>query len=377
VDSASLATFTREHAVQARLVIGDSIVASTGAPYADAAEDTVDLTYAVQRASGNRLAAAHLVFSHSFAELHAVTRDINQWFAAAIALVALASLALASWLSSRFSRPLAELAQATSRIELSGGDGALPTDRADEIGTLARRLKALTARLRGSAVKLRDAERRATVGELARQVNHDIKNGLIPIRNVLRHLSGVAEQEPTALPAAFGERRATLQSSVEYLDTLARNYAKLTPRAERAPIDVNAVVAEAVRSASASDDADVRAELAPRLPLVAGDAVALRRIVDNLVTNAVESADGRAGAVRIRTEAAGDGVAIVVSDTGRGMSVEELSRAFDDFYTTKPDGTGLGLSVVRRLASDMGGEVRAQSEPGRGTTITVTVPAAS
>ena len=93
----------------------------------------------------------------------------------------------------------------------------------------------MTARLRTSAARLRDAERRAAMGDLARQVNHDIKNGLVPIRNVLRHLDEVARHEPEPLAAMFAERRGTLESSVSYLETLARNYARLSPAATPGP----------------------------------------------------------------------------------------------------------------------------------------------
>ena len=72
---------------------------------------------------------------------------------------------------------------------------------------------------------------------------------------------------------------------------------------------------------------------------------------------------------------ANGGVRIVVADTGRGMNEKEIAQAFDDFYTTKAEGTGLGLSVVRRLTADMNGSVRVESEPGRGTTFTIELPA--
>ena len=70
------------------------------------------------------------------------------------------------------------------------------------------------------------------------------------------------------------------------------------------------------------------------------------------------------------------GVAVTVADTGRGMSREELDRAFDDFHTTKPDGTGLGLSVVRRLVADVGGTLRVETAPGSGTRFFVELPTA-
>ncbi len=70
-------------------------------------------------------------------------------------------------------------------------------------------------------------------------------------------------------------------------------------------------------------------------------------------------------------------VQIAVRDTGRGMTREELDRAFDDFYTTKSSGTGLGLSIVRRLIMDLNGALRVESEPGVGTTVTVLLPLAA
>jgi signal transduction histidine kinase len=211
---------------------------------------------------------------------------------------------------------------------------------------------------------------------MARQVNHDIKNGLIPIRNVLRHLGEVAEHERTPLADAFRERRTTLDASVGYLDTLARNYAKLTPRTERIAVDVNAVVREAVAATAIGATGTVTMRLAPALPRVEGDPVVLRRIMDNLLRNGIESLDGKGGGVTVTTAGArGDGVHIVIADTGRGMDQDGIANAFADFYTTKPDGTGLGLSVVRRLVSDLGGNVQIASTPGVGTSVTVELPA--
>ena len=121
-------------------------------------------------------------------------------------------------------------------------------------------------------------------------------------------------------------------------------------------------------------------DLAPGIPPVRADSVILRRVVENLVTNAAEALDGAGGRIGITTrlESNGDGrvVRIAIRDSGCGMSREELDRAFEDFYTTKPNGTGLGLSVVRRLVGDLGGTIRVETAPGQGSTFTVEIPAA-
>ncbi len=233
----------------------------------------------------------------------------------------------------------------------------------------------MTDRLRASAARLREAERRATIGEIARQVHHDVRNGLIPIRNVVSHLARLAHERPDELPSVFLERQGTLESSVDYLHDLAGNYARLSPALDPQPCDLNAIVREVVRDAAAR----VGTDLAPRLPTVLADRVALRRIVENLLVNALDSLADDAGRVTVSTRfdraVEPPAVLLGVADTGRGMNTDERARVFDDFYTTKPGGTGLGLSIVRRLVSDLGGRIAVDSEPGKGTRFTVELTA--
>jgi signal transduction histidine kinase len=323
---------------------------------------------------------ARLVVLRSPGTLAALRRSIDRWFVAALAATVALSILGAWWLSSRVSRPLTELAARTAAIDFDRLDQTFPRERPDEIGALAATLGAMTERLRLGAARLREAERRMATGDLARQVNHDIKNGLVPIRNVLRHLAEVARDDPTALPRIFEERRATLESSLAYLDTLARNYARLSPQPETGACDVNAVVTEIVRGTDAAQ-VSLRAATEAALPPVSADPLVLRRILENLVGNAVDSLAGRTdGIVTVGTEAvsAPGGsaqVRLTVSDTGPGMSRTELDRAFDDFHTTKAGGTGLGLSIVRRLVLDLGGSLRIETAPGTGTRAIVELPA--
>lgn len=393
IDRAMLARLTADSAMSLSLVTPNGMISSDSAvraesgsvsaeqrlAYIGASAGSSDSTHAVvASAAGDSTHAgeARLVVTHSDAELAALRADVNRWFAFAVGTAAVVALLLAAWMSAGLSRPIAALSKATSTIALEGPELELASDRDDEIGALARRFGAMGRRLRASAVKLRDAERRATVGEMARQVNHDIKNGLIPIRNVVQHLSQVQEREPAQLASVFAERKSTLESSIGYLDTLARNYARLTPAVARRSFDAGTVAREAAGSAS-HDGVSIQSRIAPALPPVFGDPVVLRRILDNLLRNAIESLPASGGSVALDVARSGDGcVRVSVSDTGCGMTETELSRAFDDFHTTKSNGTGLGLSVVRRLASDLQANLRVESQPGRGTTFTLDLPSA-
>ncbi len=331
-------------------------------------------------AAGDRLQSCLWVVSHPRAALAQVHRNIDRWLLVVLLSSLVGTLLLAVWLSMRIMRPLQDLAEKTAAIDLGRLHIGFETRRQDEVGALARLLAAMTERLRRSAEQLRAAERHATLGEMARQVNHDIRNGLAPIRNAIRHLAQVAEEAPDRIGAVFGERRAMLESSVAYLETLADNYARISTHPVRRPCDLGAIVQEVVRAMSGRARPLVQAVVAPGLDAVSADPVALRRIVENLVRNACESIGDRQGRVRILVDNASDdgdaGVRLVVSDTGPGIAPEVLQKIFTDFYTTKRGGAGLGLSIVRRLVTDFGGRVRADSVPGEGATFTVWLPRA-
>ncbi|HKT61095.1 MAG TPA: ATP-binding protein [Gemmatimonadales bacterium] len=350
--------------------LGDSLrtVAELDVPFVDLAGG-----------SDGHTGTARIRVTQSPATLLALRQSLDGWFLVALAIATPLALLAAGWLAGRISRPLTALAEQTAAIDLERLDQSFTSDRDDEIGALTGVLAAMTERLRLGAARLREIERRAATGDLARQVNHDVKNGLVPIRNVLRHLSQVARESPATLPTVFEERRGTLEASLDYLDTLARNYARLSPALESTLCDVNGVIAEVVR-ATGPGRATVRAETAASLPRVPADPLALRRVLENLMSNALDSLAGRSdGMVTLGSELVGSpdaptAVRLSVSDNGPGMTRIELDRAFDDFHTTKPGGTGLGLSIVRRLVLDLGGALRIETAPGSGTRAILELP---
>jgi signal transduction histidine kinase len=208
-----------------------------------------------------------------------------------------------------------------------------------------------------------------------------VKNGLVPIRHVVRHLTEIQRSQPEQLATVFAERRPTLDASIGYLNELARNYARLSPRVDAGPCDINAV-AEAVASGYATPDAApgtgetaaITLRLDPDVPAVLADPLVIRRILENVVSNALDATGHLSGGVTITTQPAGDEVCVTIADNGCGMNPDELQAAFSDFFTTKPSGTGLGLSIVRRLVRDVHGVLRVDTAPGSGTRVTLTFP---
>jgi signal transduction histidine kinase len=350
-----------------------------GTVFSDQIVTEISLPYVMPRGR-ERISTATILVTHPLTQLEELRRSIDIWFIAAIVVTAAAALAVATWLSSWLSRPLAELAGKTSIVDLDRLDVGFDRSLKGEVGALSRLLAAMTDRLRDSVTRLRHVERRATTGEIARQVNHDIKNGLIPIRNVLHHLQQLAEEDQNQVVAVLRERQTTLNSSIGYLENLAANYARLYPEVKRQSCDLNSVIGQVGQNVKSEGQIQVRSDLAERLQRVMRDPVFLRRIFENLLGNAIEAVGAGPGDVTILTRSSKDSsgrpvVQTVIGDTGPGMSEEQLEMAFQDFYTTRPGGTGLGLSVVRRLVLDMAGTLKVESEPGVGTRFTIEFPA--
>ncbi len=273
---------------------------------------------------------ARLEVTQPLTPLRALLRSADSWFLLTAAGTGVTALLLAVWVSSRISRRLAALAEKTAVLDLDRLDVEFDPGT-DEVGRLSRLLGDLAARLRTSTARVREAERRATVGELARQINHDIKNGLIPLRNVMRHLAQVERDEPAALPAVFAERR----HDDRFQHRVSRNAGDELPAtvaaAGRRDCDLNALITDVVRAAQGHEHVEFATDLT-HLPRVVGDPIAFRRILENLIANAVDSLQSKPGRITVSTGSSSrDGelpaIRVTVADTGRGMSATRRRRS--------------------------------------------------
>jgi signal transduction histidine kinase len=118
----------------------------------------------------------------------------------------------------------------------------------------------------------------------------------------------------------------------------------------------------------------VTTELAADVPEVEADADQIKRVLLNVINNALEAMGEKGGTLRLTTRREPDGVVIRVEDDGPG--VEDVERIFEPHYTTKVKGTGLGLAIARQIVSEHGGTIRAESRPGHGTSVRIELPAA-
>jgi nitrogen fixation/metabolism regulation signal transduction histidine kinase len=289
----------------------------------------------------------------------------------ALLAVGLILLALLAYLASRFaghlsrqmSRPLDELVRWTERIARGEPLPEQATHRgAPEFGVLRTRMREMADELHRGREAAIAAERLEAFRESARQVAHELKNPLTPIRFAIARLRRDAAPELT-------ESLDVLSTESERLEAMARSFSQFgrLPEGPMAALDLGDIAREAART-TIPDTATLHIETENHLPLVEGQHDALHRAFANVLINAVEAC-GDATRVDVRVRRRGHEVVVAVRDHGCGIAPDRLPRIWDPYVTDKTAGTGLGLAIVKQTVVAHGGRVEADSTPGEGTEI--------
>jgi two-component system, NtrC family, nitrogen regulation sensor histidine kinase NtrY len=303
----------------------------------------------------------------------------------AIAIVALGILfvvssRVAGHLSRQLSRPIHELVGWTDRLgrgeELPEGP---PRKGAPEFAVLRSRMRAVARELRDARAREIEAERLRAFRESARQVAHELKNPLTPIRFAVARLRREA-------PPPLADAVAVLDAESQRLEEMARSFSQFGRLPEGPPADVD--VAELVRyttRASVPPDVEADVHIDGDVPMIRGHHDALARALSNVLLNAVDACrasreDGAQRPPRIGVTVArernngDDGIIISVRDSGCGIPPDRLARIWEPYVTHKPGGTGLGLAIARQTILAHHGTVHATSAVGGGTEIRFTLP---
>jgi signal transduction histidine kinase len=279
-------------------------------------------------------------------------------------------------------RPMVELQEKIEQVS----EGNLNVEvsfahRNDEIGDLGRNFNHMMQQLRESReeierlhrTQMSRAEHFATLGELATGLAHEI-------RNPLAGIAGVIEIVGRDLPATSPARAVVKDVRLE-ITRISRTLTDLleTARPRRPEVrrsNLNTTVEHAVmlaRQQVLSRPIKIEMQQAPDLPEVEHDSDQIHQVLLNLLLNAVQAME-KTGTVNVEIGSRDGYASVVVSDTGRGISPQNLPNIFRPFYTTKGDGTGLGLSLAHRIVEDHHGRIEVSSVVGKGSTFTVLLP---
>jgi two-component system, NtrC family, nitrogen regulation sensor histidine kinase NtrY len=290
---------------------------------------------------------------------------------------------LASWaISRRMTRSVAQLADGARRVASGDWAARVQVSSHDEIGHLAQIFNRMTSQLAEQRDKLVQAERVAAWRELARRLAHELKNPLFPLQITVENMQRARTHHPEEFDEVFREGTATLTAELANLKTIIGRFSDFSkmPPPRKEPVQLNDAVRQVLRLFDAQLQAagSVRTEvgLDETLDPVSADLEQLKRVLQNLVLNALDAMpDG--GTLTLRTSRRGGAFCVEVSDTGTGLTPEERERLFTPYYTSKRHGTGLGLAIVQAVVSDHGGQISVESEPGKGSTFRIVLPASA
>jgi signal transduction histidine kinase len=281
-------------------------------------------------------------------------------------------------------RPLEELMVTIKRVR--GGDLTAHvgfSNRDDDVGRLGKQFNEMVEQLDQNRVEIEElhkgemarAQHLATLGELAAGLAHEIRNPLAGIAGVVDIMSRELPPNSSSRAVIGDVHSEVLHIQAILNDLLA--YSRPRPP-DFHPANLNTTVEQAVvlaRQQVLTKPIQVLFEPNASLPAVDHDPALIQQVVLNITLNGIQAISG-AGQVTLAVSQNHDHAAITISDTGRGISADALPRIFKPFFTTRSEGTGLGLSLANSIVHSHGGRIDVSSTIGKGTTFKITLPLA-
>lgn len=267
--------------------------------------------------------------------------------------------------------PISELKKGIMKIEKGDLNYKINIGKIDELGDLAENFNRMTKQLKESQESLIRSERLASLGFMAAGMAHEIKNALVPLRTLMDLL--VISGKDQAFVSKFNELVPKEVERINMLSTDLLHYSKPSEPAFEY-LDLNEVIKEAadfLEIQARKKDVVLKLNLS-KIPDVKADRNGMIEVMTNLILNAIEAMSG--GEIVLSSYEKDGKVMIEISDNGPGMPEENLKKIFLPFFTTKKEGTGMGLAITQRIVTDHGGTIEVKSSHGVGTTFFLSFP---
>jgi signal transduction histidine kinase len=285
---------------------------------------------------------------------------------------------VAVFLSERITSPLYMIQQAMASVAYGRKNEHISYSSRDEVGELVKQYNRMTDELEESAARLARTEREMAWREMARQIAHEIKNPLTPMKLNVQQLFKWWNDR---VPDFDGKIRSFTDNQIEYIENLSNiatafsSFARL-PGAEPSEVDVIVQLNTTIAMFGNAENVSITLENNNiSQARVMADREHLNSIFSNLLKNAIQSIpSGRKGEIRIVLSEAEDHVRVRFIDNGTGIPAELIPRIFTPNFTTKSSGMGLGLSIVKRYVEGAGGKIWFATEHDKGTVFTVEFP---
>lgn len=289
-------------------------------------------------------------------------------------------IGIAVLLAWRYTEPIHSVVDAAKKIAAGDFNQNLPVDRKDEIGELNESFNFMAQGLREKerlGERLREAEHLSAVGELSRSIAHEIRNPLNLISLSIDHIKEKYRPREGSDMQDFESLTSSIKHEIRRLNRLVSNFLDFGKplKLNRQLTSVDMLLREVLDIIKAKADSEkVKViEGLDCMPEMLLDPELMKTCILNVITNAFQAMH-EGGALTIKTEKSNGKFILSVSDTGHGISKENLSRVFEPFFTTKANGLGLGLATTKRIIEEHAGKIALDSTEEVGTTVFITLP---
>jgi len=231
--------------------------------------------------------------------------------------------------------------------------------------------------LENSLILLAESERQGAWREMAKQVAHEIKNPLTPMRLSLQHLQFSLERNDDNLKEKIQKTSELLIRQIDSLSQMAEEFSSFAkmpePKLER--VNLVQVVSDAVLLLGKESDMPIAWKYARETVFVQADPLQLGRVFTNILKNAIQSIpEGSTGEIAANLKLAGNFVVVEFKDNGKGIPETLREKIFSPNFSTKNSGMGLGLAISKKIVEQLGGRISYQTKVGEGTTFTIELP---
>jgi len=285
------------------------------------------------------------------------------------------ALAGGGMLALRFARPLHNLTHAVENVADGNLDINVSVKSHDEIGTLARSFNDMISKLRTSRDELAKRERESAWKEMAKQIAHEIRNPLTPMKLSIQHVRQAFKDQAPEREEILQRVTQTVIDQIEALSRIATEFSNFARMPERKyeRVGIDALLRETIDVFKDIQGITFIDQLASPEVKVIADSDQLRGVFINIIRNAIQAIE-KEGTITITTSHEGRICMIMFSDTGPGIQDEIRTKIFEPNFSTKSEGMGIGLAIARRVIEDHGGKITCQSERGKGTTFEIRLP---
>jgi len=234
------------------------------------------------------------------------------------------------------------------------------------------KLKELIDRIKSAQEHMVKTEKLYAIGEFSAGIAHEIKNPLTPIMMLMRRVKEEKE--------SLSDRDIDIiEEELNRIDKIVTEFLAFArpARGEKTKVNINEIINEVITLTKPKMDRSgisIIEKYSPELPDLTGNSDALKQVFLNIILNATQAMVGKGGDLTIETLTVDGNIRVIISDTGVGISEEDLKKVYDPFFTTKREGTGMGLALTHNIVSDHSGRIDIESTPGRGTKVKVEFP---